>query len=372
MSLHRLPSDLDFTDASLSGTSPSGSSLTDAARTRPCRSQPEGLALHRGAYTSGPYAAGASADALHPDNAARIDAAWAELFGTDKPVRPAAPAHEPDEGLPPEWALDFNPLQDPDEGQRWTTWLSVEKGARGPEPRPDWVVTDQAAIDYELGILKTGKEADVFLVERAVPGRPARAVVMAAKRYRSEEHRSFHRSAAYTEGRRTRRSRDARALAKKTAHGRDIAAGSWAYAEFAALSQLWSAGVPVPYPVQIDGTELLMELIEVDGVAAPRLAQVRPGRHLLASYFEQLRDAMSVLARAGWAHGDLSAYNILAAGDRVVIIDLPQLVDIVGNPQGLDLLRRDCHNVCTWFAAKGLTVDEDDLFGDLVAQSFGR
>ncbi|MEJ7726212.1 MAG: RIO1 family regulatory kinase/ATPase [Actinomycetes bacterium] len=273
--------------------------------------------------------------------------------------------------MPTHWTLAFDAVDDPDDGQRWSTWLSVERGSRGPEPRPGWVVTDEAAIDTELGILKTGKEADVFLVERGVPGDDNRRVVMAAKRYRTEEHRSFHRSAVYTEGRRTRRSRDARAMAKKTSYGRSVAAGEWAHAEFAALSRLWAAGVPVPYPVQIDGTELLMELITVDGAAAPRLAQVRPEPLLLASYYDQIRDAMGVLARSGWAHGDLSAYNILAAGDRVVVIDLPQLIDIVGNPQGTDLLLRDCRNVCSWFRARGLEVDEHDLFGELVAQSFG-
>jgi RIO kinase 1 len=273
--------------------------------------------------------------------------------------------------IPADWTTAFEAVDDPEDGQRWSTWLSVERGQRGPEPRPDWVVTDEAAIDTELGILKTGKEADVFLVERGVPGDDGPSVVMAAKRYRTEEHRSFHRSGVYTEGRRTKRSRDARAVAKKTAHGRSIAAGEWAHAEFAALSNLWAAGVPVPYPVQIDGLELLMELITVDGAVAPRLAQVRPEPERLASYFDQLREAMSVLARAGWAHGDLSAYNILAAGDRLVIIDLPQLIDIVGNPQGSDLLLRDCHNVCTWFRARGLDVDEHELFGELIAQSFG-
>ncbi len=274
--------------------------------------------------------------------------------------------------IPADWATAFDAVEDPEDGQRWSTWLSVERGARGPEPRPNWVVTEEAAVDTELGILKTGKEADVFLVERAVPGDDGPSIVMAAKRYRTDEHRTFHRSAVYTDGRRTKRSRDARAIAKKTAHGRSIAAGEWAYAEFAALSKLWTLGVPVPYPVQIDGLELLMELITVDGAVAPRLAQVRPDPDLLVSYFDQVRDAMSVLARGGWAHGDLSAYNILAAGQRLVIIDLPQLIDIVGNPQGTDLLMRDCHNVCTWFRAKGLDVDEHELFGELVAQSFGR
>ncbi len=286
--------------------------------------------------------------------------------------RPPTPDPRYADEIPAGWNVAFNAVDDPEDGQRWSTWLSVERGARGPEPRPAWVVTDEAAVDTELGVLKTGKEADVFLLERGVPGDDNRRVIMAAKRYRSEEHRNFHRSAVYTEGRRTRRSRDARAVAKKSAHGRSVAAGEWTYAEFAAMSKLWSAGVPVPYPVQIDGTELLMELVTVaDGTVAPRLSQVRPDPALLQSYFDQLLDAMSVLARGGWAHGDLSAYNILAADDRVVIIDLPQLIDIVGNPKGMELLMRDCHNVCSWFRAKGLDVDEHELYGELVAQSFG-
>ncbi len=272
--------------------------------------------------------------------------------------------------LDPRFVFDFRAWEDPGDGQRFSTWMGVEPLCRGPEPRPDWVVTSQAAVDTELGVLKTGKEADVFLLERAVPGDPTQQVVMAAKRYRGEEHRSFHRSTAYTEGRKTRNSRDARALAKKTAHGRSVAAGQWAWAEWEALRRFWLAGVPVPYPVQVDGTEILMEFVSVDGEAAPRLAQTRPRGDLLRSYFDQLRDAMTALARAGIAHGDLSPYNVLAAGDRLVVIDLPQVVDIVANPTGMDFLMRDCHNVCRWFVARGLDVDEHDLFAELVAAAF--
>jgi RIO kinase 1 len=274
------------------------------------------------------------------------------------------------DGIDPSFVFDFRAYDDPDDtDQRWSTWHSVEPLCRGPEPLPDWVVTSQAAVDTELGILKTGKEADVFLLERAEPdGGPA--VVMAAKRYRGEEHRTFHRSAAYTEGRRTRNSRDARALAKKTTHGRAVAAGQWAWAEWESLKRLWSLGLPVPYPVQIDGTELLMEWITHDGDSAPRLAQTRPARDLLESYFAQVRDVLAELARHGIVHGDLSPYNILAAGERLVVIDLPQVVDLVGNPAGPDFLMRDCANVCTWFRARGLEVDEHDLFGELLAHAF--
>ena len=267
------------------------------------------------------------------------------------------------------FALDFVATDDlADHGQRWSTYWEVERLCRGPEPTPAWVVTDRAAIDTELGVLKAGKEADVFLLERAVPRGPG--VVMAAKRYRGEEHRSFHRSSDYTEGRRTRKSRDARALANKSRYGRTVAAGQWAWAEWEALKRLWVLGVPVPYPVQIDGTEILMEFVTVDGDGAPRLAQTRPERALLESYFEQLREAMAELARHGLVHGDLSPYNILAAGDRLVIIDLPQMVDLVGNPQGMDFLLRDCANVCGWFRARGLAVDEHELYGELLAHAW--
>jgi RIO kinase 1 len=266
------------------------------------------------------------------------------------------------------YPFHYAPLDDLPAGQRFSPYWDVERLCRGPEPVPDWLVTDRAAIDTDLGILKTGKEADCFLLERAVPSGPS--CVLASKRYRGEDHLQFHRSASYVEGRRTRRSRDARAVEGKTKYGRAVQAASWAIAEWEALKQLWQVGVSVPYPVQIIGTEIVMEYVEHDGQAAPRLVQTRPSPALLQSYFEQLRDVMSVLARNGWAHGDLSPYNVLAAGDRLVVIDLPQIVDLVANPAGLEFLMRDCHNVCTWFERRGLEVDEGALFGDLVAQVF--
>jgi RIO kinase 1 len=133
---------------------------------------------------------------------------------------PAAEATQgPTTALDPRFVFDFSYADLDEETQRWSTWRSVQPLCRGPEPRPDWVVTEEAAVDTELGVLKTGKEAEVFLVERAVPdGGPA--VVMAAKRYRAREHRTFHRSASYTEGWSTRRSRDARGVKAKSRFGR--------------------------------------------------------------------------------------------------------------------------------------------------------
>jgi RIO kinase 1 len=250
-------------------------------------------------------------------------------------------------------------------------YSSWDVATHGPEPRPEWVITELAAIDTELGILKTGKEADVHLVSRGIPG--GAEVLMAAKRYRSNEHKLFQRDAGYTEGRRVKKSRERRALAKSTDFGRELAAGQWAGAEFAALSMLWAAGAPVPYPVQLHGTELMLEFIGTpDGQAAPRLAQTRPEAGELADLFDQCVRAMRLMARAGYAHGDLSPYNLLVHDGQIVMIDLPQIVDLVANPQGLDFLHRDCENVCAWFARRGLAdVEFDHLYGDLVADALG-
>jgi len=230
---------------------------------------------------------------------------------------------------------------------------------RGPEPVPRWVPTSADAHDEDLGVIKTGKEADVSLVRRA-------GVHLAAKRYRDTQHRMFHRDAGYLEGRRTRFTRENRAMATRTVFGRQLIAGQWAAAEFAVLSRLWSAGAAVPYPVQLLGTELMMELIgDADGTPAPRLAQLRPDPREAAGLYRQLRAVLVHLAEAGYTHGDLSAYNVLVQDGRVILIDLPQAVDVVGNPQGFDYLRRDCQNICSWFQARGVEADPGDLDGEL-------
>jgi len=254
---------------------------------------------------------------------------------------PALPALDAVDGLP--------------EGDRWTTWDQSTAGERGPRPYPSWLVTDLAAVDTELGILKTGKEADVFLLRRGLPG-GGRSCLLAAKRYRDAEHKMFQRDSAYLEGRRVRESRDSRAMAQRTAAGRQMIARQWSNAEFAALTQLHGAGVPVPYPVQVLGTELLLEFIgEPDGTAAPRLAELRPGGSELAGLWDELVQALLVLAACGLAHGDLSAYNLLVHRGRLIMIDLPQVVDVIANPRGAEFLDRDAANVTRWFSARGLS-----------------
>ncbi|PRX48438.1 RIO kinase 1 [Prauserella shujinwangii] len=259
-----------------------------------------------------------------------------------KPRRPRRAPDPDEEGLPVPG------------GDRWTTW---DTGEHGPLPRPGWVVTDLAAVDAELGVLRSGKEADVHLVRRGLPD-GSRECLLAAKRYRSAEHRMFHRDAGYLEGRRVRRSRETRAMRHRTVFGRDLIAQRWAAAEFAALSRLWTIGAPVPYPVQLLGGELLLEFVGTDdGAAAPRLADLRPGPEELYRLWRQLVAALELLADEGLTHGDLSAYNVLVHNGRLVVIDLPQVVDVVRNPRGPAFLERDVRNIARWFVARGLTDD---------------
>jgi len=270
---------------------------------------------------------------------------------------------------------DLSPDSCPDappEGERWSSW---DGALHGPHPRPGWVITALGAVESDLGVLKTGKEADVHVVRRWVPagdGKPVPEVLMAAKRFRSHERRMFHRDAGYLEGRRVRRSREMRAMATRTAFGKDLISGQWAHTEFETLSRLWALDLPVPYPVQLTGAEMLMEFIGDAGTAAPRLVQTRPPASLLPGLFEQVRDTMSRLALHGWAHGDLSPYNVLLQGERLVFIDWPQVVDVIGNPHGPEYLERDVHNICGWFTRRGYAVDEGALFGDLMAAATSR
>ena len=272
-------------------------------------------------------------------------------FDDDEPTFAKRDRHRP--ALPS--LDDFDVADGLPAGDRWSTWDQSAASERGPRPRPDWLITDLAATDTELGILKTGKEADVFLLRRGVPG-TGRSCLLAAKRYRSAEHRLFHRDSEYLEGRRVRDSRASRAMAGRSAFGREMIAEQWAGAEFSALCQFHLAGVPVPYPVQVLGTEVLLEFIgTADGTAAPRLAECGLRGADLAGLWRQLVQSMATLARLGVAHGDLSAYNLLVHGGQLVLIDTPQVVDVIANPRGAEFLDRDAANVGNWFAAHGLS-----------------
>ncbi|MET0865636.1 MAG: RIO1 family regulatory kinase/ATPase [Nakamurella sp.] len=248
----------------------------------------------------------------------------------------------------------------PPAGSTALPYSSYDVATHGPDPVPDWVITSLNARDSPLGVIKSGKEADVTLLDRSLPRGPG--CLLAVKTFRGADHRMFHRDAGYQEGRRIKRSRETRAMAARTKFGRELLAGQWAGAEFAALAASWKLGARVPYPVQLIGSELMMEFIgDPDGTAAPRLAAYNGSTADFTELYHDLVCSLEVLAQAGLTHGDLSPYNVLVAESGCVVIDLPQVVDLVANPQGGQFLRRDCQNIADFFARKGVLAADPEL-----------
>jgi RIO kinase 1 len=202
---------------------------------------------------------------------------------------------------------------------------------------------EDGLIDGVVRQLMSGKEAMVFVV---VCGDEVRC----AKVYKEANKRSFRQAVDYTENRKTKNSRQARAMAKGSKYGREMQEAAWQSAEVDALYRLAAAGVRVPTPYNFHEGVLLMELVaDADGNAAPRLNDVSfTEDEALAHHQTLIREVVRMLC-AGVIHGDLSEFNILVAADGPVIIDLPQAVDAAGNNHAQAMLARDVNNLRTYF-----------------------
>jgi RIO kinase 1 len=243
---------------------------------------------------------------------------------------------------------------------------------------PDWLV-DEPYTDTELGVLRTGKEAQVSLVERTgSSGRCLLARKLYLPRTVSQKgvlqamgvQRStrFRNDVTYREGRQFRRSRDRRAVERMSTRGKALLQERWTSHEHDVMHLLWDTGVRVPYPVRFTEDHLDMEYIGDLSQAAPTLADLRPRGARLDPIWDQLVANLEAVVGCGYAHGDLSAYNLLWWTDELWMIDLPQAIDIAANPMGLDFLHRDVANITAWFARQGLQRDAEDLFAHLIGQ----
>ncbi len=202
---------------------------------------------------------------------------------------------------------------------------------------------DDGLVDRVVRQLMSGKEAAVFVVANGDR-------TLCAKVYKDAERRSFRQAVDYTENRKTKNSRDARAMKKGTAFGRKTREQAWQNAEVDALFRLAAAGVRVPEPFQFVEGVLLMELVvDADGNAAPRLNDVSFTADEARRHHRTLLDEVIRMLMAGVIHGDLSEFNILVAADGPVIIDLPQAVDAAGNNHAKAMLDRDVTNLAQYF-----------------------
>jgi RIO kinase 1 len=206
-------------------------------------------------------------------------------------------------------------------------------------PRRLQPLVDDGIVDSVTRQLMSGKEAMVFIVRCGGESR-------CAKVYKEADRRSFRQAVDYTENRKTKNSRDARAIAKRTRFGRESQEAAWQSAEVDALYRLAAAGVRVPRPYGFHAGVLLMELVTDNaGNAAPRLNDVELEPAAAIDLHERLvREVVRMLC-AGVVHGDLSEFNILLGADGPVIIDLPQAIDAAGNNHAKKMLLRDVDNL---------------------------
>jgi RIO kinase 1 len=201
----------------------------------------------------------------------------------------------------------------------------------------------EGLIDTVVRQLKSGKEADVFVVRCG-------GETCAAKIYKEAHKRSFRQAVDYTENRKVRNSRQARAMSKRTTYGRQQMEAAWQSAEVDALYRLAAAGVRVPRPLNFHDGVLLMELVaDEHGDAAPRLNDLGFTEAEALQHHATLIDEVVRMLCAGVIHGDLSEFNVLLAADGPVIIDLPQAVDAAGNNHAARMLLRDVDNLRAFF-----------------------
>lgn len=204
-------------------------------------------------------------------------------------------------------------------------------------------LVEEGLIDEVTRQLMSGKEAEVYVVRCGVE-------IRCAKVYKEAEKRSFRQNVQYTEGRKVKNSRRARAMEKGSRYGRKEQEQAWQSAEVDALHRLAAAGVRVPQPYNFLGGVLLMELVtDASGNAAPRLNDLELSAAQARDYHRTLIMQVVRMLCAGIVHGDLSEYNVLVGEDGPVIIDLPQAVNAAGNNSASALLQRDVENLTTYF-----------------------
>jgi RIO kinase 1 len=231
----------------------------------------------------------------------------------------------------------------------------------------DWLA-DAPYEESDLGVLKAGKESEVYLVSRTGP---TRTCLMAEKRFKPRLQRGFRNDYLYAGvwGEGTRH--EERAVKKRTRFGQEFLQARWIANEWMALCRLYGAGVTVPPPVERVENGYRMAFIGDGDQAAPRLADVDLDLATARQVWRELQRDIRRMLDAELVHGDLSAFNVLWWHERPVIIDFSQAVDVVTHPAARELLRRDVERSAEYFRRQGVTVDLDAalaLVGDSPAR----
>lgn len=194
-----------------------------------------------------------------------------------------------------------------------------------------YYLANRGFIDVLDGVIKTGKEANVFFGE----GKHGEELAVKIHRITAGDYKAFLN---YIEG-------DPRFKGIKKSKRRVIY--TWVRKEYVNLKRANDAGVRVPKPVAYRNNVLIMKFIGKQGVPALMLKDYemkRPEKMLE----EVLKQAERLYSRANLIHADLSEYNILVHRGLPVFIDLSQAV-VKEHPFAEEFLRRDVSNIVRFF-----------------------
>jgi len=224
----------------------------------------------------------------------------------------------------------------------------------------------EGIIDEVISRLKSGKEADIYLVQHA-------GEIVAAKVYKERHARSFHNNSAYKEGRVIGNSRTQRAMAKGSRFGRKAEEEAWKEKESEVLHMLFDAGVRVPKPVLFYDGILLMEVVlDPQGFPAPRLVDARISREHAVAHYVDLRQQMVKMLARDLIHGDLSPYNVLLAWNGPTLIDFPQVVGAAHNSQAMSFFMRDFQTLWRFFFAIDPSLQSSRGDGEEIWRAYTR
>jgi RIO kinase 1 len=251
----------------------------------------------------------------------------------------------------------------PKRGRRRTELVDAGAAGAGSEFADAGLqVLESRGVLVALGRqVRGGKEATVYRAEG--PEGP-----LAAKVYSDAEVRGFQADQAYLAGRHVADRRIRKMLGDAKRRGLSPRLAHWVFHEYAMLWRLHEAEFPVPRPAvgpEPDrlveaGRVVLMEWIG-DAEPAPRLADAELGPAEVERAWSEARRLLIGLLEHGLVHGDLSTFNLLWWEGRIVLIDLPQTVEVERNRHAGELLERDTRSLCSSFRAFGVREDPDKL-----------
>jgi RIO kinase 1 len=191
-----------------------------------------------------------------------------------------------------------------------------------------------------ISSLKTGKEADVYIVQ-------SNKKLLALKIYR--QNTKFSSRLEYL-NMNLLKSRTKRAITNHTHKGSQMTQGIWTANEYNSMQKLYEDGAYIPKPLAMTNNSILMEYIGDKDSPAPRLVDVKLTQADAYEVFNKVLVNLEIFLRNNLVHGDLSEYNILLWNKNPIIIDFPQMLLLGNNQNAFRMLSKDINNMHSFFS----------------------